>query len=229
MRRRYTETCTGVFEVWKTAVASCLCRLRLRLRCVQKVVGMRKRHLFECWFRVFVRQRYHELEDLKMHEDKEVRDSMAARQRITALLQNKEAEMEQLHLALSSRHQEVQELLAKVESLEHARFVLESNAQAAAGAMEEAMAQVAAEQGAGSARLMALHKRASDLEQKLRASTARNSRLESILEKFGSPAALHCLEKLNSSADAPSLNNARTDPTSSYVALQPSSRFSQLL
>ena len=53
-------------------------------------------------------------------------------------------------------------------------------------------------QGAGSAQMVALHRRVRELEELLRTATARNARLESILEKFGTPAAHHCLAKLNS-------------------------------
>ena len=57
-------------------------------------------------------------------------------------------------------------------------------------------------QGAGSAQMVALHRRVRELEELLRTATARNARLESILEKFGTPAAHHCLAKLNSSPGA---------------------------
>ena len=196
---RYRKIIGNAFAIWLRGVAVLLGKLRLRVRCVSKVLLMRKRHVFKGWLLRSLVLRYLQLEALKLSDDSDVQQSLSAVSNLTADLHSKDQALAQLRRSLKLREDETSMLSAKVARLEEELASLHSGAQAAAFALQDAVSHVAAEQGADSAKLMALHKRALELEALLRAANMRCARLESILVKFGTPAARHCLEKLNAS------------------------------
>ena len=143
---RYTKILGTTLRAWRTRVDALLLKLRLRLRCVERVVRMRKRHFFESWFRVTTALRYLHLQAVKQQDDAQVQEAVSAVGNLTAELHNKDTALTRARQSLALGVEERSVMAKKIEELTQEVWTLQSGAQAAALALEDAMSQIAAEQ-----------------------------------------------------------------------------------
>ncbi|EKX46381.1 hypothetical protein GUITHDRAFT_138140 [Guillardia theta CCMP2712] len=173
------------FERWSVGYARHLLSLKRSLRCVKKIVALRRGRFLRMWKKIVNESKHESLvEEMNVKHEMlaEVRRELKDSKESNLVLSNRVAVLES---QLSQSLGEKQLLLGRLKKLEDAFEEQERATLTAAGIVEEAMMQVSSESGAGAAKLMALYKRVQELEGQLQGANMMNKRRVELSHSWG--------------------------------------------